>query len=206
VPTATTFIRAYADGTPPPQTSSLNTNSGLTKGNLAVVGVGANGRIDLYNNAGTVNLTVDVVGYLAVHPSPDATTAGRIVPLSTPARLIDTRSTTGPLSGGQADTWSLSAFVQSLAYSDGTPAGVVAAAVATVTDLFPTAGGYLVAYPATSSLTGTASVNFPPGVVTNNLTVLAIPPAGTANPGSIRVYTSAGQVGYVLDVSAVVLG
>jgi hypothetical protein len=41
----------------------LNFTRGETIPNLVIVPVGTDGKVDLYNNAGTVNLVADLVGY-----------------------------------------------------------------------------------------------------------------------------------------------
>ena len=61
--TAGSFMTAWPDGTPRPGTSDLNWVGGVTIPNLVVVQVGANGKVDLYNLAGSTDVVVDVVGY-----------------------------------------------------------------------------------------------------------------------------------------------
>jgi len=41
----------------------LNLGRGETRPNLVTVQVGAGGKVDLYNHAGSVNLIADVAGY-----------------------------------------------------------------------------------------------------------------------------------------------
>ena len=55
-----------------------------------IVPVGADGAIRLFNESGSVDLVVDVVGYL-VNGAADTTAAGRVVPLTSPFRVFDTR-------------------------------------------------------------------------------------------------------------------
>jgi hypothetical protein len=62
-PTASTDITVYPDGGPRPGTSNLNVTSGETIPNLVVVPVGADGEVDFYNAAGSVNLVADLSGY-----------------------------------------------------------------------------------------------------------------------------------------------
>ena len=61
--TAGSFMTAWPDGTTRPGTSDLNWVGGVTIPNLVVVQVGANGKVDLYNLAGSTDVVVDVVGY-----------------------------------------------------------------------------------------------------------------------------------------------
>jgi len=60
-----TFVTAWADGTAQPTVSNLNVNNAAAIPNLAIVPVGADGSIDLFNNSGSVNLIGDVAGYFA---------------------------------------------------------------------------------------------------------------------------------------------
>ena len=47
----------------PPTVSDLNPTPGDVEANLVVATVSATGTIDLYNNAGTANVVVDVTGW-----------------------------------------------------------------------------------------------------------------------------------------------
>ncbi|MEK7423962.1 MAG: hypothetical protein AAB131_09005, partial [Actinomycetota bacterium] len=94
-------------GGAPPSTSNLNLARGQIKPNMVIVPVGADGKIRLYNNSGTVDLAVDVAGYL--QRKLDETRAGRVVPLTTPYRVFDTRESQWgavALGPGQAEDWS----------------------------------------------------------------------------------------------------
>jgi hypothetical protein len=65
-PTASSYVTAYPDGTArPAQGSNLNFTKGETIPNLVTVPVGADGKIDLYNSGGSVNLVADLFGYFA---------------------------------------------------------------------------------------------------------------------------------------------
>jgi PKD repeat protein len=62
-PTTSTWLSAYADGSALPGSSALNLAVGATRANLAMVPVGSDGAIDIYNNSGSVNVVADVEGY-----------------------------------------------------------------------------------------------------------------------------------------------
>jgi hypothetical protein len=65
-PTSSGWVIAYPDGQSRPAAgSNLNFTKGETIHNLVIVPVGADGKVDLYNNAGTVNLVADLFGYFA---------------------------------------------------------------------------------------------------------------------------------------------
>lgn len=66
-----TFVTAFAAGAPRPNASTLNPFPDRITFNGAVVDLGVGGAIALYNNAGTVDLIVDVVGYYVDHDHDD---------------------------------------------------------------------------------------------------------------------------------------
>jgi hypothetical protein len=66
-PTAATYVTVYSsDLSSAPNASDLNAPAGRTTTNLVVVQVGSDGRINLFNDAGSVNLIVDVLGYYSL--------------------------------------------------------------------------------------------------------------------------------------------
>jgi hypothetical protein len=66
-PAAAGFLVAWPSGIARPATSNLNFAANQTIANLAIVHIGSNGKISLYNNAST-DAVVDVVGYLPNSP------------------------------------------------------------------------------------------------------------------------------------------
>lgn len=63
-PTAASFLTAFPTGTArPPLLSNLTFPSGLTVSNAVIVKVGAGGKVDLYNHAGSTHVVIDVQGY-----------------------------------------------------------------------------------------------------------------------------------------------
>lgn len=62
-PSASTHLTAWPTGEAMPVASNLNLTPGSVVPNLAVVKVGANGKISIFNNAGTTHVVVDVVGW-----------------------------------------------------------------------------------------------------------------------------------------------
>lgn len=64
-PTVSGWLTAYADGQRRPTGATLDPVAGSTTGSLALVPVGANGRIDFYNGSTrSIQLVANVVGYL----------------------------------------------------------------------------------------------------------------------------------------------
>jgi hypothetical protein len=62
-PTATSYLTVYPSGVARPNASNLNFTAGQIVPNLVVVGVGADGKINVFNSAGTVHTVADIVGY-----------------------------------------------------------------------------------------------------------------------------------------------
>jgi uncharacterized protein (DUF1501 family) len=57
------FITVWPAGVGRPEASNINTVPGRPSPNLVITRLGTNGKIDLYNSAGSVNLIADVMGY-----------------------------------------------------------------------------------------------------------------------------------------------
>ncbi len=57
------FLTVWPDGKPQPTASDLNWSAGTTIPNAVVVEVGTNGKVSLYNNAGSVQVICDIEGY-----------------------------------------------------------------------------------------------------------------------------------------------
>ena len=81
---AVSFLSVWPSGQTQPTVSSLNWDSGWTIPNAVTVKVGTGGKIQMYNNLGTANVIVDVVGYFK------SGAGSPFHPLS-PARLMDSR-------------------------------------------------------------------------------------------------------------------
>jgi hypothetical protein len=94
-PTAATWLELWPDGTTRPTVTMLSAGVGEDISNSAVVKVGDNGKISVYNNTGKVNIAVEVQGYFK---SAQGTAGGGFFPV-THARLIDTRNGTGTSTG-----------------------------------------------------------------------------------------------------------
>jgi hypothetical protein len=62
-PTASSYLTTWPDGDQRPLASDLNFTAGQTVPNMVVVKVGADGQIDVYNAAGSVDVVIDVTGW-----------------------------------------------------------------------------------------------------------------------------------------------
>ncbi|HWL45718.1 MAG TPA: hypothetical protein VNQ73_22440 [Ilumatobacter sp.] len=200
-----------------PTTSNLNLAVGQTRAVMAIVPVGPDGSIYLYNRAGATDLIVDVVGYL--RPADDPTSrAGRVVPLVAPYRALDTRDPAHgntPLGPGMAETWSFADFAADVKIGDdpvGPQVGLLGNLTATgLTRQYPTqfTTSYLTAYPPAGEVPKVSNLNISEGQDIPNLALLSYG-AESGNERCtqatcVRFFNRAGSLHYLLDVSAVIL-
>ena len=69
-PTAMSHLRVWPTGEPMPLASTINFQPGVNIANMVIVEVGTDGRIDLYNHNGEVDIVLDVVGYFPANGLP----------------------------------------------------------------------------------------------------------------------------------------
>ena len=62
-PTSPGYLTVYPNGAARPLASNLNFSAGQTVPNLVVAKVGADGKVAVYNNAGSTHVILDVVGW-----------------------------------------------------------------------------------------------------------------------------------------------
>lgn len=211
-PTQTTFISLQPDAfTGFPSTSTVNLLANQTKANLVMVPVDASGKVRIYNASGNVQVLADVVGYF-VNGVNDESRTGRIVPISSPFRALDTRvgTTARRLGAGQAEPWDFTGFVQSVKLG-GVPVGDVDSLLMnlTVADLYfpydvPRKDTFLTVYPGPDGsprpdASALNVINKDQGAVPN------FDVARLSTNNVLNVYNDNGFVNYLADVAAVVL-
>ena len=159
-PTTATHLTLWPDGSSRPALSMVNAAANQIISNSAVVPVGANGRLALFNNAGSTHVAVDVQGYFT---ETAGGAGGGFVPVNH-TRLVDTRSGlgggAGAIAAGGSRTFTLTGGV--------IPAGAAAAFL----DLIVTGAtdnGWLAAYPAGGS--GRSVMDFETGTTTHGAAV-----------------------------------
>ncbi|MEI6401229.1 MAG: DUF1501 domain-containing protein [Actinomycetota bacterium] len=181
---AATFVTVHPNGVQRPLSSNLNPVPGRATPNLVVARVGPDGAVALFNNAGTVHLVADVVGYFA----PSSTTG--LLALD-PARLLDTRDGTG----GAAAALGQGAWIDvQVTGRGGVPAGAQAVAL-NVAATEPSATSYLTVWPAGEARPVASSVNMVPGATVSNMVF-----ARVGEGGKVRVYNNTGSSHVVIDV------
>jgi hypothetical protein len=180
--TATGHINAYAAGAALPIPSNVNFVKNVNVANLAIVQIGTNGDIELYNGSpGTVDLVADTSGYFA------PTQADGYASL-TPYRLLDTRTSTG---GHDAPLTGSDSVRLKVAGVGGVPADATAAEL-NLTVASPTVAGYVRAYPDGTTEPSVSDVNFNAGATVANAAIVPIGADGYVDivlptPGSVRM-------------------
>ncbi len=189
-PSAAGYVTVYPDATAP-TASNLNFVAGQTVPNLVVCAIGADGYLSIRNaSPGTIHLLADLAGY---YQGGKAVHRGMFQPMS-PARLIDTRVTTGPVGpGGSIDV--------QVTGTKGIPATHVQAVFLNTTVTQPQRDGYVTAWPSGTPRPTASSLNFRAGQTIPNLVMVKI----GAN-GKVSLYNgSAGTAHLIADVAGYVL-
>ncbi|MFF8269203.1 PKD domain-containing protein [Streptomyces sp. NPDC016562] len=169
--TENSHVIAYPDPAKRPITSNLNLEPGKDKSNQAIVPVGPDGTITLYNNSGSTHLILDAVGYYGKDGKALFTPA-------VPNRLADTR-TTGKLAPGATTTVA------------GIPANALGAAL-NVTATETTGPGFLTVYAHGGARPEASSLNTRAGeTVPNHVTS----PVGD---GRVTIWNSYGGSNHVI--------
>ena len=210
-----TFLSVTPSTTPAgaePATSVTNVSVGQVKANMAIVPVGDDGSIRIFNRSGATHVIVDVLGYLE-RGAPDTTRAGRVIPLDAPFRVFDTRQAafaSTPLGYATKEEWSFKAFAESVTL-DGTPVGAQSALIGnlTGTGLTPLVPGqavttYMTVYPGNGAPPNASNINVTPGRSVPNMSLLTYGTVGD-DPYTISAFNFDGSIHYLLDVYAVVL-
>jgi hypothetical protein len=184
------FVTAYAGGTSRPTASNVNFVAGQTVPNLAVVPVGADGTVSLFNSsAGSVQLIADVVGYYATTVSSAAGSFGS----AAPARVLDTRLGNGAAKAAVPANGSVRVAVTG---RGGVPASGVSAVVLNVTVTAPQRAGFITAFAGGTQRPAASNVNFVAGQTVPNLVVVPVGADGTVSLAN----GSAGSVQLIADV------
>jgi hypothetical protein len=212
----------YITATPDPlgkgagSTSNSNAAAGIVKANTAIVPIGNDGKIHLYNHAGDMDLVVDVLGYFKSGVDA-ATDRGRVVPLQAPFRAFDTRDKDfgdAPLQARSSEEWSFANFARSVVLNPGaanekkgpSQQGFIGDLIAVGLQSPSGSGSYLQLVPGGLTTRPLASnVNLGPGEAVPNMSLVKYGDNGT-DKHVIEAFNANGSVDYILDVYAIVLG
>ena len=181
-PTAPSFLTTWPTGADRPMASNLNYTAGQTVANLVTVMVGAGGKVDLINSAGSTHVVADVAGWYG-------TAAGDRFTSLSPARILDTRSGAGPFGAGATRTLQVTG-------QGGVPANGVSAVVLNLTATNTSSDGWLAAWPAGEQMPMVSNLNYAAGATVPNLVIVKVGAGGAVN-----LYSSGGPVDVVADVA-----
>ena len=183
-PTAGSFLTVWPSGEPRPFASSVNMVRGQTVPNMVLARVGANGMVSIFNNTGSTDVVVDVMGCF------HGAASGRYVALS-PRRVLDTREGVGaPLAMvGQVP------LEVKLAGKGGVPSNGVSGVMINLTAVAPTAQTFITVYPGGSDRPMASNLNVSAGQVIPNMVLARLGPDGT-----VMMFNNGGVVDLVADV------
>jgi hypothetical protein len=189
------FITAWAAGTTMPDASNLNLpDKGATIPNLAIVPVGAGGKISIFTSGGT-HIIADVAGWFTGASAPSSSD-GLFVPINA-VRIADTR---GGSAGGFRRLSAELAQELPIAGSGNVPASGVAAVAINLTVTNPLDDGFLTASPSGVAVPDASNVNFGRG---QTVAGLAFTRLGANGAISLSSYASTNFIG---DVSGYFTG
>ena len=188
-PTAAGFLTVWPSGNTRPLASNLNFVPSETVPNLVIAKLGSNGKISIFNSAGSTNVIADVVGYF---------TTGSDLTSLVPERLLDTRSGATTIDGLFAGIGALQAqstLNLTILNRTNIPPSGVGTVVLNVTVANPSAAGFVTAWPADNTRPLASNLNFVPGEIIPNLVV-----AQVGTNGQVSLFNSAGSTDLVADI------
>lgn len=187
-PSTSSYLTAYPSGVSRPTASSINVTRGVVRANTITVPVGVDGKVRIYNNAGSIDVVGDVTGYYANDELPYGQGAGSgVIPIS--MRLEDTRTWRGSLAPNETLT------------VDTFGGDTERAAYVNVTAVGPTANGYLKAWSGSGN-PNISTVNFVKGqTAVANTTAVTVRNGSYGKAFSVK-NVSSGRVHVVVDLVA----
>lgn len=186
-PSQDSYLTIFPSGSAVPVASNLNFRARQTVPNLVTAKLGSDGRVNVFNAAGSTHVVGDVVGWYG-----GITGGGGLSRAVAPTRILDTRTALGNLPG-KLGAGQLASVV--VAGVGGVPKSGVAAVILNVTVTEPTSASYLTVYPSGSSPPVASNLNFTSGQTIPNLVLSKVGPDGKVN-----VFNAAGQTHVIFDV------
>jgi hypothetical protein len=199
-PTQGTKLTVFPGGGSLPGTSNINPQAGQVRAVLVEVGIGTSGNIAVNNVNGTINVALDVEGYV------DSTSTGLYNPVA-PTRICDTRAAGGGVPVNQCNGKTigpggvLSFVVSDAASGSPIPTSGVTAVVFNLTAIAPTIRTAVTAYPGDLIHTpGVSNINAEAGQAVPNRVVVPVPASCTGAACVVKIGNSAGNVNVAVDV------
>lgn len=195
-----------------PSTSTLNLHAGTIRPVGAIVPLGQNGSVVVFNRSGDVHVLVDVMGYL-IDGADVSSRAGRVVPLAAPYRMLDSRQAQfggQPFGPGRAEDWSMDSFIASVSV-EGEWLGPQSAVIGNVTAAslrtdasIAVSSSFVTVAPADAALPDASLLNIVAGRDVANFALLAYGSSGDAD-AAVTLQNAFGYVDLIVDAAAVVL-
>ena len=197
-PSLNTYLSVFPDGVANPGTSNLNPSAGTALANLVEVGVSTAGKIDVYNAAGTVNVVLDIEGYVS------ATSMG-LYTSTTPLRICDTRPPGDGIIANRCDSGVPSPIgqdsVRTFAVSgmgSPVPTSGVSAVVFNLTAINPSVSTVLTAFAAGTGKPNASNLNLVAHSALPNRVI--VPVTCTGGACSVSIWNGAGSVNIAVDL------
>ena len=170
LPTNASYLTVWPTGRARPQVSMVTMPANFTTAGLTIARLGPNGQVNVYLNAGTADVVMDVQGY---YTDGTATTGGGRFAAVTPQRVVDTATGLGNGTNGTTPIAALSERSFTIAGTDVPSTGVSAVAIA-VTAMQSTWGGHLTVFRNGDTRPGTSNLNFGTGQTVTTLVEVAV--------------------------------
>lgn len=202
-PTRNTNIVAFPDdlfaGRPGRAAGSqMNVTAGSVVADMVEIGVGTDGRIEVVDTLGTVNIAIDIEGYVAPSTSP---VAGFFGPVE-PTRICDTRAAGPGIASNQCNAHGASpigagATLTFNVHASGSPvpASGVSAVSFALTAIGPTARTVLTAYAGGSARPAASNLNASAGATVNNHVMVPV-----SSNGTVSIWNSTGSINVAVDI------
>jgi hypothetical protein len=198
-PTKKTYLTLYPDGSGNPGTSNLNVLAGHVVANLVEVGLSSAGKIDVLNPVGSINVVIDIEGFVS------SGSTGLYNTLAAPVRICDTRAPGGGVISTQCNASGANPILASspLTFNvhtgtDGIPSSGVIAVVFNLTAILPSQPTVLTAYPSDVSRPLASNINLNPGTAVPNRIIVPVSSTGTI--GDVSIWNGVGSVNVAVDI------
>lgn len=200
-PTSASFLTVYPTGIARPSASNLNVTPGWVGANSVTVKIGDQGQVDIYNQAGNVDVIADVTGFYAADETPAATGTGGQYFVNNPWRALDTRTDDGGGPLANAD-WVDFSF----GYQDATINPHLRAMAVNVTAVNATASGFLTLWNGNGDIPNASTLNYTKGAIVPNMAIIPVRPCDDTWCGTNAVMRVQNTGGGTVDVVVDVLG
>jgi hypothetical protein len=204
-PSTGTFLTLYPDGGSLPRTSNINPQAHAVIANLVEVAVSTAGKVDVFNDLGTINVALDIEGYVS------SGSTGLFTPTA-PTRICDTRAIGGGITSNQCNDSSpgphpigRGGVLTFNVSSSGSPIPTsgVTAIVFNLTAITPSISTVLTAYPGphTNPVPTASNLNVNAGTVLPNRVIVPVPSGcGGVTTCFVNIWNSVGSVNVAVDV------